>query len=100
MAIRFAPARKPECHALARTLTMPRLNPAANDSGTIARDRLLRMALCHFAEPGLAAAAQARANAARAADRGDREDYHTWLAICRLLDRRMATAMRDGRRVL
>ena len=97
MAIRFAPARKSACHAVARVLTMPHVGAAANDSSLILeRDRLLRRALWHFAQWGLAAAAQARDNAASAQARGDREEYHNWLAICHLLDRRMALAMRQG----
>ena len=97
MAIRFAPARKTACHALSRVLTMPRMGAPANDSALILeRDLLLRRALWHFAEHGLAAAAQARTNATRAAARGDREEFHNWLAICQLLDRRMAKALRHG----
>ncbi len=98
MAIRFAPARKTACHTVARVLSMPSLGHPANDiSPTLGRDRLLRKALWHFAEHGLAAAAQARTNATRALAHGDREEYHNWLAICRLLDRRMAEAIRQGR---
>ncbi len=97
MAIRFAPARKSACHAVARVLTMPHVGAPANDSALILeRDRLLRKALWHFAQYGLAAAAQACGNAASAQSRGDREEYHNWLAICHLLDRRMALAMRHG----
>ena len=99
MAIRFAPARRTPSQALARVRTMPHVGTPANDcAGLLGRDRLLRRALWHFAEHGLAAAAQARANAVSASLRGDREEYHNWLAICHLLDRRMAKAAREQRR--
>ena len=44
-------------------------------------------------ERGLSAAQQASNNAANAFFEGDREDYQWWLAICRVLDRRMADAV-------
>ena len=98
MSIRLAPARKLASHAVTRVLSMPRVGAPANDRALVlGRDRLLRKALWHFSEHGLAAAAQARNNAARARAGGDQEEYHTWLAICHLLDRRMATALRQGR---
>ena len=98
MAIRFAPAHKKECRAVARVLTMPHVTRPANDCTLILeRDRLLRKALWHFAEHGLAAAAQASTNAARAAARGDKEEYHNWLAICHLLDRRLAKSVRHAK---
>ena len=56
------------------------------------RDELLRIALRHFAEHGLAAAARARDQARIAHALGRHEDYLHWLAICRTLDRRMADA--------
>ena len=65
-------------------------------TGVAVGNRLLRRALWHFSEHGLAAAAQARTNATVAASRGDREEFHNWLAICQLLDRRMAKALRRG----
>ena len=95
MAIRFAPARNRVSAAVARALTMPALGEPANDGGhLLARDQLLRKALLHFAEHGLAAAAQARGHAANALRRGDQYEFHNWLAICRLLDRRMANLAR------
>ena len=95
MAIRFAPARNKACTVVARALTMPALGEPANDGGhLLARDQLLRKALLHFAEHGLGAAAQARGHAAHALRRGDQYEFHNWLAICRLLDRRMANLAR------
>jgi len=56
------------------------------------RERVLREALRHFAEHGIAAAARARDNARAAHRRGESGDCSRWLEICRTLDRRMAEA--------
>ena len=95
MPIRFAPA-------LCRTrATKPLLRllraRAANDNGqTEPDDAVLRAALRHFAEHGLAAAEQARRHAEDAFFAGDREAYRWWLDICRTLDRRMARELAAG----
>ena len=66
---------------------------AANDTEAgIGRDALLRLALKHFAKYGLGAAEQAREQAQAAFFAGKREEYRHWLAICRMLDQRMAAA--------
>ena len=51
-------------------------------------DQLLRAALVHFAEHGLAAAERAHEQATAAFFADDRLEYHHWMGICRLLDRR------------
>ena len=56
-------------------------------------DALLRAALRHFAEHGLAAAQRARRQAEKAFFAGDRQAYQWWLGICRTLDRRLAAAI-------
>ena len=68
---------------------------AANDNALgserlAANDQLLRAALRHFAEHGLGAARQARAQAEQAFFSGDRQAYDWWLGITRTLDRRLA----------
>ena len=81
---------------------MPHVATPANDSaGLLGRDRLLRRALWHFAEHGLAAAARAHDKATAAFFADDRLEYHHWMAICRTLDRRKAgegpdRALRQG----
>jgi len=68
--------------------------PAANDNGYLeTSDRLLHAALRHFSEHGLGAAREARDQAERAFFAGDRQSYDWWLAVCRTLDRRMATQL-------
>lgn len=100
MTIRFAAANRGESLAIARALTVPRTRHAANDNASgLTRDGLLRAALKHFAEHGLAAAERARENAERAFFAGDRDGYQYWLEICRALDRRMASAV-DARKTL
>jgi hypothetical protein len=51
---------------------------------------MLRAALRHFAEHGMAAAAHARRQAEAAFFAGERDSYRWWLGVCRMLDRRMA----------
>jgi len=70
---------------------------AANDNeenglprGFDINDKLVRAALRHFAEHGLGAARQARAEAEAAFFQGDRQAYQWWLGITRTLDRRLA----------
>jgi hypothetical protein len=94
MSIRFAPACHGDASALARTLTIRRGLRAANDNaGAFGGDKLLGEALRHFARHGLGAAELARRNAEQAFFADDRDRYHHWLDICRLLDRRMAAAV-------
>lgn len=94
MTIRFAASTASGSSVLARALAMPLPLDAANDNGNaICSDHLLKAALRHFAEHGLAAAERARENAQRAFFAGNREDYRWWLAICGALDRRMAAAV-------
>lgn len=64
--------------------------PANDDLEAGADDAMLRAALRHFADHGLAAASHARRRAEAAFFDGDREAYRWWLGICRTLDRRMA----------
>lgn len=97
MAIRFALARHRHCAPLARVLTMPCMDEPANDSAILSRDGLLRRALLHFSEHGLAAAALARGQALAARRAGDAVGFHEWLGICRLLDRRMADQVKRRR---
>ncbi len=67
---------------------------AANDNDIgISGDELLKAALRHFAQFGLSAAQQAKDNADQAFFANDRAAYHHWLAICRALDKRMASAI-------
>ncbi|MDE2597916.1 MAG: hypothetical protein KGL44_13665 [Sphingomonadales bacterium] len=99
MSIRFAAANRGESATIARALTVPRRRSAANDNlPGLARDALLRAALRHFAEHGLAAAERARDEALRAGHAGDSEGYKHWLEICRALDRRMAARLVAGKR--
>ena len=68
---------------------------AANDNPgdpqrIAANDQMLRAALRHFAEHGLGAAREARAQAEAAFFAGDRQAYDWWLGITRTLDRRLA----------
>ncbi|RZK03624.1 MAG: hypothetical protein EOO76_02260 [Novosphingobium sp.] len=97
MTIRFAAARRGDScvdHVLGRAALLP----AANDNvRTPNDDRMLRAALHHFAAHGLGAAEAARENAETAFFAGDREQYRWWLGICRMLDRRMADAVRVRR---
>ncbi|MAC59807.1 MAG: hypothetical protein CMH85_16385 [Novosphingobium sp.] len=110
MTIRFAAAWGGATPAITRALCPSAPLGAANDNrrtmalhdAACARTRiratpqhdphLLSEALRHFGRFGLGAAAQARSEAEQADRRGDREAREHWLAICRHLDRRMATA--------
>jgi hypothetical protein len=94
MTIHFAAARTNEVSALVKVLTASVPLNAANDNGTgIGGDRVLKAALRHFAEHGLAAAEVAREVAEQAFFAGEREEYRWWMSICAALDRRMAAAV-------
>lgn len=94
MSIRFAPACHGDGAVLALTLKARRGLRAANDNARgFGGDKLLGEALRHFARHGLGAAELARRNAEQAFFADDRDRYHHWLDICRLLDRRMAAAV-------
>ena len=67
----------------------------ANDNGRalgelMAEPAMMRAALLHFASHGLAAADRARDLAEVAHEEGREGDYRHWLAVCRMLDRRLA----------
>lgn len=94
MSIRFAFGRATGHAVVARVLTPPRPGMPANDRGSPPVDDLLvRRALLHFAEHGLAAAARARDNARTAQRAGQLSAFREWWEICRLLDRRMADSI-------
>ncbi|MBC2670949.1 hypothetical protein ACFOON_08335 [Novosphingobium piscinae] len=95
MSIHFAASRRRPGSALARHLTVPRSMQAVNDNHgegdrAIIDNPLLRATLEHFAAHGLGAAAEARNQAEDAFLSEDAESYRHWLAVCRMLDRRMA----------
>lgn len=94
MSIRFAAARPATtAHFGRRPQRMGAFRPANDNESGIANPDLLRAALQHFARHGLAAAEQARAEAERAFFAGDRPAYRHWLAVCRALDRRLASRL-------
>jgi len=94
MTIRFAAARRSDSPVLARMLCASVPLRAANDNAwNLAGDAVVQAALRHFARHGLGAAELASENASRAFFADDREAYRWWLAICRVLDRRMADAI-------
>jgi len=108
MTIRFAAARGGVCSALAQALCSQAPLGAANDNVRVAHPlpandtdldsvlgegHLLNAALRHFAQHGLAAAAQARSKAEAARLSGDESGFEWWLGVCRQLDRRMADAL-------
>lgn len=95
MSIRFAAACPGGNRQVGRVLAFtPPALPANDVEPGFGRDRLLREALRHFAEHGMAAAPRARARAEAAFFAGQREEYLRWMAICRTLDRRMADTAR------
>lgn len=97
MTIRFAAARRWDS-CVGHVLGLAKIRRAANDNTRTADDdRMLRAALRHFAAHGLGAAEAARAEAEAAFFAGDSEQYRWWLGICRMLDRRMADAVRARR---
>ncbi|HWU03967.1 MAG TPA: hypothetical protein VN222_14605 [Novosphingobium sp.] len=94
MSIRFAAAGTGECSAVTRVVTCVRPATPANDCDNgISRDMLLQSTLRHFARHGLGAAEHARDEAERAFFAGDRRRYQHWLAICRMLDKQVASAV-------
>lgn len=94
MTLHFAAARSATRSPIARAFARRTIARAANDNGdlveSLGEDKRLHAALRHFAEHGLAAAADARKRAEAAFFAGDRPTYDWWLGICRTLDRRMA----------
>lgn len=72
--------------------------PANDDADGEADDAMLRAALRHFADHGLAAASHARRRAEAAFFAGDRNAYRWWLGICRTLDRRLARELQREQR--
>lgn len=97
MSIRFA--APPQAHNIRLSGPQARaaITHAVNDNSAIhSDDALLRAALRHFAEHGLAAASHARARAETAFFAGDRNAYRWWLGICRTLDRRLARELAAG----
>ena len=94
MTIRFAAARTGANATVLRCLRMTVPPRTANDNSFgFSDDRVLKAALRHFADHGLAAAELARNNAHDAFFAGDRQSYRWWLSICATLDRRMAAAI-------
>ena len=101
MLVRSASVRSSDRPAVARVLRPGRPASAANDDGD---DRVgadtLEAALRHFAVHGLGAAREACAKAEHHWHRGDRRGAERWLAICSLLDKRLAlaldTRLKDG----
>jgi hypothetical protein len=94
MTIRFAAAQSGDRGFVTRFIASSVPLRAANDNDwNLARDRVVQGALRHFARHGLAAAQVAQDNAEDAFFAGDRNGYRWWMAICRTLDRRMASAV-------
>ena len=98
MPLRFAAANAPRnraCTPIAKAMASRAIERVANDNPSDAKmvaanDQLLRAALRHFADHGLGAAREARAQAEAAFFSGDRQAYDWWLGITRTLDRRLA----------
>jgi len=100
MSIHFAASRL-SGSPLSRHLAFPRAMQAVNDNHgdglrAMVDNPLLRSTLEHFAAHGLAAAALARSQAEDAFLSEDAEGYRHWVAVCRLLDRRMAGRLARG----
>lgn len=98
MTIRFAAPPSTLSASLDPTRAGVTMALPANDNDDAADcpeidNAMLRAALRHFAEHGLAAAQRARRQAEAAFFAGDRRAYQWWLEICRTLDRRMAAAI-------
>ena len=98
MSLRFAARRNGNDALVARILTPGFPRNAANENGRAIGDLMsdpavLRATLLHFARHGLAAAELARGQAEAARANGDDATFRHWLAVCRQLDRRMATRL-------
>jgi hypothetical protein len=97
MSIRFAAPPQARNVRLSGREARAALSDAANDNnGAPGDDALLRAALRHFAEHGMAAASHARRRAEAAFFAGDRNAYRWWLGVCRTLDRRLARELAAG----
>lgn len=96
MSIRFAASPGALSSCLPPAAARRALRQPANDNAAEPQDLLLRAALRHFADHGLAAAQRARKQAEEAFFNGDREAYRWWLGICRTLDRRLALDLEQG----
>ncbi|NCU11566.1 MAG: hypothetical protein GXC70_05305 [Sphingomonadaceae bacterium] len=96
MTVRLASARPVMLAAYLPPARLARLSAgAANDNGDDSRSSdVLRDGLLHFARFGLGAASDARNRARQCHHAGDQAGYRHWLAICRVLDRRMAAALK------
>ena len=93
MTIRFAAAPQPSRSHVARVLSWSGPSVAANDNPgkhDPLASRAVRDALAHFAVHGMRAAREARREALNARANGDGARFRHWLAICRVLDDRLA----------
>ncbi len=98
MSLRFAARRNGNDALVARILTPAFQRNAANENGRAIGELMgdpdvLRATLLHFARHGLSSAELARGQAEDARTRGDDTTFRHWLAVCRQLDRRMATRL-------
>jgi hypothetical protein len=97
MSIRFAAPPQARNVRLSGASARAAIVHACNDNNAVhSDDALLRAALRHFSEHGLAAASHARRRAEAAFFAGDRNAYRWWLGICRTLDRRVARDLAAG----
>jgi hypothetical protein len=98
MSVRFVPARRrnPFMAVVRRNMASARVWTAANDNLPVAAndETLLADTLRHFGHHGLHAARVAADEARAAHERGDEASCTRWLAICTMLDRRLAAAAR------
>lgn len=93
MTLHFAAARSPLSGLIVPAGRSRALRRAANDNPCPGHSAELRIALKHFAQHGLGAANVARHNAEQAFFGGDRAGYDHWLAVCRILDQRLASTL-------
>ena len=101
MSLRFAARRNGNDAFVARILTPAFPRGAANENGRAIGDLMgdpdvLRATLLHFARHGLASAEIARRQAEVSRAKGDDTTFRHWLAVCRQLDRRLATRLEGG----
>jgi hypothetical protein len=97
MSIRFA--APPQARSVRMTKVRARaaiVRPTNDNAAPHSDDALLKAALRHFAEHGMAAASHARRRAEAAFFAGDRNAYRWWLGVCRTLDRRLARDLAAG----